>query len=58
MPTPNEEVIGHTDATMAFPIVGEIVTVMGKRWRCVSVSYEEVGVEVPELRVRFRQVDP
>jgi hypothetical protein len=53
---PTEEVVSHTEATMAFPIVGEVVVVMGKRWRCIMVAYEDSGPDAPELRVRFKQV--
>jgi hypothetical protein len=55
-----DEPVSHTEATgptQPMPVVGELIMVMERMYRCVSVQYldaRETGT-VPELRVRFRE---
>jgi len=60
MPTRNdEEVLGHTTgATDPMPVIGSVIVVMGRLYRCVSVTYadSEETKGSAEIRVRFKEL--
>lgn len=49
-------VMVNGEATQAMPIIGELISLLGESYRCVSIAYaddQETG-GVPEVRVRYR----
>jgi hypothetical protein len=55
-----EERVSDTRATMPMPIVGEVIVIMNRTYRCVGVAYHDSDETkgMPEVRVRFKEIAP